>query len=323
MDIFGHANPLSLPSSPHPAFPPALEGGESRTSSSPGDSTANASFDFASPHDPSATGHHFTPSSAPELSRLDLVDPPSPFQGYQNPPLGPETFWGSSLDYTSSRAYAGTRSRASVDPSNRLEIGRIEPGVSPAALFQASQSDPPHSAYVYYDQTKYGLSPSSIEPGQHQLPRRGSPPAPTWSDYRFPQDITPTKMKSQDDVLPPFSTLLFDPNHSLCAYDQFDTNTPPPNNPPTPSELYSISIYGERLEPASASHTPPSGIDRQAGSSRGERPQGRPNLKREPQTDLPSISAAAHIGPGFSLHDVPVRAPKLASVSTQSGKDCL
>ncbi|KAG9051027.1 hypothetical protein FS837_000135 [Tulasnella sp. UAMH 9824] len=239
MDTFNTTS-LSLTSSPQRALAPALEGEVSRTSSSsPGDSSTNASLYLASPHDPT-TSHHLTASSAPELSRLYLVDPASPFQGYQNANAGPEIIWGSSLDYTSSRSYAGTRSPASFDSSNRLEMARVEPGVSPKAVFQADQADPPHFLDGYSDQAKHSLSPTSMEPEGHH-PRRGSPPASTWSDYRFSRDITPTKINSQDDVLPPFSTLLFDPSHSHSTYEQFDTGTPPPTNPLVPFELNSTN----------------------------------------------------------------------------------
>lgn len=301
MDIFNTTS-LSLTSSPQRALAPALEGGVSRTSSSsPGDSSTNASLYLASPHDPT-TSQHFTASSAPELSRLYLVDPTSPFQGYQNTNTGPEIIWGSSLDYTSSRAYAGTRSPASLGSSNRLEMARVEPGISPKAVFQADQADPPHFLDGYHGQTRHSLSPTSMEPEGHQHPRRASPPASPWSDYRFSQDITPTKINSQDDVLPPFSTLLFDPSHSLSTYEQFDTSTPPPTDPLVPFEPNSSNTYEEDLEAMSAPHRPPHSIYRQAEFTREEGRQGRP--KREPRTDLPSISATGHIGPGFPHHGV-------------------
>lgn len=302
MDIFDTANPISLTSSPQGILPPTLEGGPSRTSSSsPGDSSTNASFYLASPHDPT-TSNHFTPSSAPELSRLYLVDSTSPFKGYQNTNAGSETFWGSSLDYTSSRACTGTRSRADFDSSNRLDIAPIEPGVSPKVLFQADQSDPPHSLNGYHDRAKYVLSPSSMESREHQLLRRASPLASTWSDYRFSQDIAPTKIKSQDDVLPPLSTLFFDPSHSLSAYDHFNTDNSPPSNPHIPSELHSIDMHGEALEPMGRSHRPPNSIYCQPESTSGEGLQGRLNPKREPHAGLPSISATGHVGLGFPHH---------------------
>lgn len=300
MDVFDDENVISAASSPQEnPSPLSLEEQRLRTSSPGLHSTIDPFFHLSGPHP--STSYRFAPSSAPELSPPYLAYSDLPSQSFKDPVAAPDTYWSSSADLASSKAFPGTRSQfdhflaAEFDPPEGIvDVAGPSPGVLPNLL---SQSVPSGSFHSHQQQTKSCDSLPSVHLGEHHHLRRASYPAPTWSSYQLSQDAIPTQINSQNDVLPPLSTLFLGYHRGLSTYNPFDLNTPP-TIARQPFELHPVNQDGGDLDSTITHYR---GLD-----DIYSRPEACLNL--EPKTDarLPAIPAAGRIPSGPTHHGVTV-----------------